>query len=233
MKGHDRKGMAVKDAKLLYYTTREPFFRSILNLQKENSLSKGNLDYLYKTMIETSSSAEYIYETQKTYENKSEYPQTKFAHQLKTVSTFINSGLNTRVYYVSLSGFDTHTNQTNQQERLLKEFSEGVSAFLKDLKQTSRLDETLVVTFSEFGRRVEQNASNGTDHGTAGNMFVFGSKLNKLGIYNDAPDLTDLEDGDLKYTTDFRSVYATVLEKWLSVSPYDILNNNFPKLDFI
>ena len=108
-----------------------------------------------------------------------------------------------------------------------------MAAFVKDLKQTGKLDDTLVMTFSEFGRRVEQNASNGTDHGTANNILLFGGKLKKPGIYNNAPDLLQLDNGDLKYKIDFRDVYATLLDKWLDVNNSLILNNNFAGLDFI
>ena len=149
-------------------------------------------------MIETYSSADYIQKTSKTYNVTAAYPATGLGNQLKTVSKFINSGLQTRVYYVSLSGFDTHVGQQNQQGRQLKIYGDAVAAFVKDLKQTGKLDDTLVMTFSEFGRRVEQNASNGTDHGTANNILMFGGKLKKAGIYNDAPDLAQLDNGDLK-----------------------------------
>jgi len=104
---------------------------------------------------------------------------------------------------------------------------------VKDLKQTGKLDDTLIMTFSEFGRRVEQNASNGTDHGTANNVMIFGGKLNKAGIYNDAPDLTQLDNGDLKYQIDFRDVYATLLDKWLNVNNSQVLNKNFAGLNFV
>jgi uncharacterized protein (DUF1501 family) len=137
------------------------------------------------------------------------------------------------VYYVSLGGFDTHVGQKGTQERLLKEWSEGMSAFLKDLKTGGKLDDTLVMTFSEFGRRVEQNASNGTDHGTANNLFLFGGKLSRKGIYNEAPDLYDLDEGDLKYKVDFRNVYATLLHKWLEVDDSTVLNGNFGQMDLV
>ncbi|HYK75559.1 MAG TPA: DUF1501 domain-containing protein [Daejeonella sp.] len=231
LKGAGKKGIAVKDAAALYRNTREPFFKDVLNQHK--NLNEDNLGYLYKTMIETYSSADYIQNTSKTYQSNFNYPDSAFANQLKTVSRFINSGLKTRVYYVSLSGFDTHVAQKNQQERLLKQYAEGVSAFLKDLNQNGNLNNTLVLTFSEFGRRVEQNASNGTDHGTANNVFVFGGKLNKAGIYNAAPNLLDLDNGDLKYQVDFRQVYASVLDKWLDVNNSQILNKGFAGLDFI
>jgi len=141
--------------------------------------------------------------------------------------------LQTRVYYVSLSGFDTHVGQQNQQGRQLQIYADAVAAFIKDLKQTGKLDDTLVMTFSEFGRRVEQNASNGTDHGTANNVLVFGGKLKKPGIFNDAPDLTQLDNGDLKYQVDFRDVYATLLDKWLDVNNSQVLNKNFKGLGLV
>jgi len=233
MKGATMKGIAVQDPNKLYQATREPFFKGLVHNHNNDNLNEDNLGYLYKTMIETYSSADYIENTSKTYAVNAEYPATPLGNQLKTVSKFINSGLQTRVYYVSLSGFDTHVGQQNQQSRQLKIYGDAVAAFVKDLKQTGKLDDTLVMTFSEFGRRVEQNASNGTDHGTANNVLLFGGKLKKAGIFNDAPDLAQLDNGDLKYQIDFRDVYATLLDKWLDVNNNRILNKNFNGLGFI
>src|SRR6187402_55005 len=233
MKGANMKGIAVQDPNKLYQTTREPFFKDLVNDHTDANLNEDNLGYLYKTMIETYSSADYIQKTSKVYNVTGAYPATALGNQLKNVSKFINSGLQTRVYYVSLSGFDTHVGQQNQQGRQLKIYADAVAAFVKDLKATNKLDDTLVMTFSEFGRRVEQNASNGTDHGTANNMFVFGGKLKKPGIFNDAPDLTTLDNGDLKYQVDFRDVYATLLDKWLDVNNSQILTKNFAGLDLL
>ena len=233
MKGAKMKAVAVQDPYKLFQTTREPFFKDLVHSQNSEHLNEDNLGYLYKTMIETYSSADYIQNTSKTYNTTAEYPTTQFANQLKTVSKFINSGLQTRVYYVSLSGFDTHVGQQEQQGRQLKIYGDAVAAFIKDLKQTNKLDDTLVMTFSEFGRRVEQNASNGTDHGTANNIMIYGGKLKKAGIYNAAPDLATLDNGDLKYQVDFRDVYATVLDKWLNVNNKLVLNKNFAGLQFI
>jgi uncharacterized protein (DUF1501 family) len=233
VKGATMKGIAVQDPGKLYQETREPFFKNLVRAQNSDHLNEDNLGYLYKTMIETYSSADYIQQTSKTYTVKAEYPNTQLGSQLRTVSKFINSGLKTRVYYVSLGGFDTHVRQLDQQSRQLKIYGDAVAAFIKDLKESGRLDETLVMTFSEFGRRVEQNASNGTDHGTANNVFLFGGKLKKAGIYNDAPNLTDLDNGDLKYQVDFRDVYATLLDKWLDVHNRQVLSKSFKGLDFI
>ena len=233
MKGNSKKGIAVRDINKLFKTTREPFFGGLADAGKTDMLDEHNLGYLYKTMIETYSSAEYIHATSKTVEVKAEYPDSAFAKQLKMISQFIQSGLSTKIYYISLGGFDTHVGQKGTQERLLKQYSEGLIAFLKDLHTGGKLDDTLVMTFSEFGRRVEQNASNGTDHGTANNLFLYGGKLTKKGIYNEGPDLGDLDEGDLKYKIDFRSVYASILNKWLQVDDALILNQHFARMDFI
>jgi uncharacterized protein (DUF1501 family) len=233
MKGTNMKGIAVQDPNKLYQATREPFFKDLVSEHDMAHLNEDNLGYLYKTMIETYSSADYIQKTSKVYNVTATYPTTKFANQLKNVSKFINSGLQTRVYYVSLSGFDTHVGQQNQQGRQLKIYGDAVAAFVKDLKQTGKLDDTLIMTFSEFGRRVEQNASNGTDHGTANNVLIFGGKLKKPGIFNDAPDLAQLDNGDLKYKVDFRDVYATLLDKWLDVNNSQILNKSFAGLGLV
>lgn len=233
VKGEKLKGIAVQDPNKLYQITREPFFKDLVHEHGDANLNEDNLGYLYKTMIETYSSAEYIQKTSQTYNVTATYPTTPFGNQLKTVSKFINSGLQTRVYYVSLSGFDTHVGQQNQQGRQLKIYADAVAAFIKDLKQTNKLDDTLIMTFSEFGRRVEQNASNGTDHGTANNVLLFGGKLKNAGIFNNAPDLTQLDHGDLKYEIDFRDIYATLLDKWLNVDSSLVLNSNFSGLNFV
>ncbi len=233
MKGANMKGIAVQDPNKLYQATREPFFKDLVDEHDNAHLNEDNLGYLYKTMIETYSSADYIQKTSKVYNVTASYPTTGLGNQLKNVSKFINSGLQTRVYYVSLSGFDTHVGQQNQQGRQLKIYGDAVAAFVKDLKQTGKLDDTLIMTFSEFGRRVEQNASNGTDHGTANNVLIFGGKLKKPGIFNEAPDLVQLDNGDLKYQIDFRDIYATLLDKWLDVNNSQILNKNFAGLGLV
>jgi uncharacterized protein (DUF1501 family) len=104
---------------------------------------------------------------------------------------------------------------------------------MKDLKENHRFDDVLLVTFSEFGRRVAQNASKGTDHGTANNLFVFGGALKQKGLLNAMPDLTDLDEGDIKYQVDFRQVYATLLQKWLNTDAGTVLGGQFDPLKFI
>jgi uncharacterized protein (DUF1501 family) len=165
-----------------------------------------------------------------------EYPQSGLASGLRLLAELIDSGepgtTPLRVGHVSIGGFDTHTNQPNNLARLLRETSEALHAFVQDIAAHGRLDDVLLMTWSEFGRRVPENAQNGTDHGAAGPMFVLGSKV-KGGFYGEPPNLRDLENDNMKFTTDFRSVYATVLERWLEAPADDILGGRFPQLDFV
>jgi uncharacterized protein (DUF1501 family) len=234
MKGQHFNGIATKDYMLLYNTSKDPYFKNVLNHYNDAHLSEHNLGYLYQTMIEAKSSAKYIYEKTKVKLSQQEYPQNEFARQLKNVAQFINSGLETKIFYTSLGGFDTHANQPNKQKRLLSQYANSVSAFVKDLKSNETFEDTLILTFSEFGRRVKQNAATGTDHGAANNVFVIGKNLKKAGFYNNLASLSDLDDnGDLKFEIDFRTVYATVLSQWLNADDTTILNNSFDKLSFI
>jgi uncharacterized protein (DUF1501 family) len=230
LKGEKSNGLAMENPQKLYQLTQNKRLKA---LKQYNQSEYENVNYLYKTLAETVSSSDYIYEKSKIQVSKTLYPNSKFAQKLKQIAQMIGSGIETQVYYASLSGFDTHVNQANQQERLLKEYSEAVLAFVEDLKKLNRFDNTTVLTFSEFGRRVSQNASNGTDHGTANNVFVMNGKLKKQGFYNVAPNLSDLDNGDLKFQIDFRSVYATLLEKHLKIDSSKILDKKFSNLEFI
>jgi uncharacterized protein (DUF1501 family) len=125
-------------------------------------------------------------------------------------------------------------NQEQSQDGLLKIYSEAMSALVQDLKKNDKFKDTLILTFSEFGRRVKENGSKGTDHGTANNLFAIGGSLQKPGFYNEVPNLEDLDsNGDLKYTVDFRSVYSSVLNNWLGVDAETVLNKKFDNLNFI
>ncbi len=234
MKGQNMNGIATKSAKILYGNTQTPYFKKVLDSQSDKHLSEHNLGYLYKTMIEAKSSAKYIYDTSKTYKSKLEYPNNPFGKQLKTTAEFINSNLESKVYYVSMGGFDTHANQVNRQNKLLSTYSNTMEVFVNDLKQHNTFKDTLILTFSEFGRRVQQNAGGGTDHGAANNVFLIGENLKTKGFYNNAPNLANLDkNGDLIHTVDFRSIYATILDKWLQVDHRTILNKSFEKMNFI
>ena len=161
------------------------------------------------------------------------YPGNGLGRDLKTIGELIISGVETSVFYTSIGGFDTHVNQAGQQANHLKELSEAVNVFVKDLKANNRLDDTTIFIFSEFGRRVTQNASNGTDHGTANNVFVISSHLKKPGIFNETPDLEKLDHGDLIYQIDFRQVYASLLNKWLDADDAKILGKRFEQVGIL
>ncbi len=232
LKGDDLKGIAVKDPRRLFGTANEKFFRDVMKNHKDEA-GEQPVDYLYKTMAETLSSADYIFQKSKMHPTSAEYPKTDLGNSLKTIASLIFSDINTKVYYVSLGSFDTHINQEGQQNRLFTEMNDAVNAFVKDLKQQNRFEDVLLFTFSEFGRRVEQNASGGTDHGTANNMFLVSGGLKQKGILNPLPDLSDLNEGDLKYKVDFKNVYATVLNKWLKADDKTILTKQYEHLNFI
>ncbi|HNR15019.1 MAG TPA: DUF1501 domain-containing protein [Chitinophagaceae bacterium] len=232
LKGEDIKGIAVKDPRRLYGTANEKFFRDVMRNHK-NEAGEQPVDYLYKTMAETLSSADYIFQQSRMHPTNAEYPKTELGNSLKTIASLIYSEINTKVYYVSLGSFDTHINQDAQQQRLFTEMNDAVKAFVKDLKQQHRFEDVMLFTFSEFGRRVNQNASNGTDHGTANNMFLVSGGLKQKGVLNPLPDLSDLNEGDLKYNVDFKNVYATMLKKWLNADDKAILAKQYEYMNFI
>lgn len=230
LKGEESKGLAFKDPKKLFNSSNGKYFKDI---SSDHHAGGESIDYLYKTMSETLSSADYIYQQSKLHPSGETYPDTGLGKDLKTIASLIFSDINTKVYYVSLGSFDTHVNQDNQQKRLFTELNDAVKAFTADLKKNNRFEDVMMMTFSEFGRRVSQNASGGTDHGTANNMFFISGGLKQKGLLNAMPDLADLNEGDLKHKVDFKNVYATVLNKWLGADDKMILGSQFEYLNFI
>jgi uncharacterized protein (DUF1501 family) len=231
MKGETHKGIAFKDPALLLKSSNAPYFRQLL--QSHQSHEESLADYLYKTLADTVQSADVIFKAAKSGTTATTYPATSLGKSLKTIASLIAGNLNTSVYYLSLGSFDTHVNQAAQQQRLLAELNGAVDAFVKDMKSQNRFEDILLMSFSEFGRRVSQNASAGTDHGTANNMFFAGGSLKQKGLLNSMPTLLDLDNGDLKYRVDFRNVLATVLENWLGTSSKSILKGTFSPMSFV
>jgi uncharacterized protein (DUF1501 family) len=207
---------------------------------KPQAVSKANtiitpssqLDFLHRTAMDAQLSSDDILRMTQRHTSPAQYPTNQFGAGLKTIAAMIAGGLPTRVYYVSLGGFDTHANERGRHDQLMQQFAQGVSAFWQDLKKQENQDRVLMMTFSEFGRRVEQNASGGTDHGAAAPMFLFGPKL-KQGVVGKHPSLTDLDSGDLKYHIDFRSVYATVMQSWLDAPSKPVLGGQFPTMPLL
>jgi uncharacterized protein (DUF1501 family) len=230
LKGEHLNGLALLDPKKLYNQTRSGFVTAINQAHHDEP---EPVAYLYKTLAETVSSAQYVYDKAKGYNTTASYPDHELGNRLKTVSQLIQSGVATSVYYVSIGGFDTHINQPGQQERLLRQYAEAVNAFMTDLKAAGRQNDVLLMTFSEFGRRVKQNASNGTDHGTANNVFLIGGGLPSQRVMNEAPNLTSLTDGDLTYSVDFRQIYATLLRDYLGADDVAVLGRKFEPLKIV
>ncbi len=160
------------------------------------------------------------------------YPDTDLARRLWQVARLVEGGLPARVYAVRLSGFDTHSRQANAHAVLLKTLGDALAAFQADLKAKGLDRRVLLMTYSEFGRRVEENRSLGTDHGTAAPLFVMGGRV-KGGLKGAHPSLADLDQGDLKHHTDFRQVYATVLERWLNADARAVLGAAYAPLPFV
>lgn len=153
-------------------------------------------------------------------------------NQLDTVAGLIRGGLATRIYYVSTSGFDTHAGQLGKHEQLLGGVADSLARFQKQLENDGTADRVTTMVFSEFGRRVGENGSGGTDHGTAAPMFLLGKSV-QGGVHGQTPSLSDLDRGDLKYSTDFRRIYATLLDNWLHADSAKILDQSFEKMNLI
>ena len=185
-------------------------------LSQAKTSDNAALEFLASTAQNATESSEFVREAAAAYQTPIDYGIGGLSPQLRRVAALIASEMPTRIYYVSYQGnsFDTHVHQADPHARLLAYTADAVRGFVEDLKRIGRADDVAIMMFTEFGRRVEENASLGTDHGTATPMFVVGTRV-EGGFYSRPPSLTDLDDGNLKMTTDFRRVYATMIEEWL------------------
>jgi len=202
---------------------------------KQVQTSDSNTPYgrfFQQTAAETYDSADKIAAGIAQYHSTVQYPKSAFGRGMQEIAQLIAANLGTRVYYISTGGFDTHTQQIRRHDQLWRDVSDTLLAFQTDLDQMSASDHVLTLAFSEFGRRVHENASGGTDHGTASEMFLLGKPV-KGGLYGTYPNLSDLDAGDLKYTTDFRAVYATVLDRWLGTNSEIVLGKRYEDLKFV
>lgn len=193
---------------------------------------EGNASYLQHTMMNTLVTERRVEKIIGKYKPQAAYPATKLAQSLKRVAALIHADMETRVYFVSQGGYDTHANQLNNHQRLLTELSTSMSAFQKDLTAHSKDDQVMTMTFSEFGRRPAENGSGGTDHGTSAPLFVMGSKV-KGGLLGQTPELVTDATKDLTYSTDFRGVYSSVLDKWLEADSSKILGDKYEHVPFV
>jgi uncharacterized protein (DUF1501 family) len=192
------------------------------------------VDFISRTALDAQHSSDEIRGIAARVQNQAQYPGSQLGSSLKLVAKLIGGGLPTRIYYVSQGGYDTHTNQLNSQQRLLGDLADSVKSFVADMKAQGNLPRVLVMTFSEFGRRVSENANGGTDHGAAAPMFIIGNQV-KAGLLGQYPSLApaDLFQGDIKYNVDFRCAYAAVLENWLKTKSAPILGKQFTPLPVV
>ncbi|MDF1870554.1 MAG: DUF1501 domain-containing protein [Phycisphaerales bacterium] len=236
--GRTMMPVAIEDADMYQWTgdkmggdLSDAYHQAVKANEAQSQGADDNKSFLVRTAMDAQVSSKKI---RKAVDAQSlvKYPNTKLASQLSMVGSMIRAGMPTRVFYVSHGSFDTHANQGGAQgshARLLQQLSDAVGAFYKDLKAQGNEKRVMSMCFSEFGRRVSQNGSGGTDHGTAAPMFLFGPMV-KPGLHSRYPSLTDLDAGDLKYTADFRQVYAEILDEWLSAKSSDVLGRAYQPL---
>ncbi|HEX5369407.1 MAG TPA: DUF1501 domain-containing protein [Dehalococcoidia bacterium] len=211
--------------------------KSLIQLYDEYRPAGTPFAALLDSTIETAmSSSAQLNAAHASYKPSVTYPQSSLASGLQMIAELIDSGSDgqspLRVGHVMLSGFDTHTQEAQRLAPLLQDTGEALSAFWQDVVAHGHGDDVLVMTWSEFGRRVAENAQDGTDHGSAGPMFLVGNKI-KPGFHGQPPALTNLDNGNLRFTTDFRSVYATLLEDWLEADSKAILGDSFEKVGIL
>ncbi len=227
--GGSHKPVSFQDAASYRWLGKQSDKRTFDDLNKASDAT-ALLAKLRRTASDARASSERIRAAASEYKPKVAYPSESLAQSLQLIAAMIAAGLPTRIYYVSLGGFDTHTQQRNRHDNLMRNFGESVAAFLADLEATGHADRVAMMAFSEFGRRPKENGSGGTDHGTAGPMFLFGKPV-VGGLHGKQPSLTDLDrNADLKMTVDFRAVYAAVIEGHLGISAKDALGAEQAKL---
>jgi len=226
---------SLQDYKLLLSERETARAHQKLLLDISQSKSTGedtDRDFVRRAMTSTLKTASQIDKVANGYSSAVTYPQTGLGQRLKATAQLLTADLGASIFFTSLGGFDTHSQQQAAHNSLLTELSEGVTAFYKDLEEHQLADRVLIVTFSEFGRRVKENGSLGTDHGTAGPMFAISKGL-KQPVVGKHPSLKNLDQGDLKYHTDFRNVYATILENWLQAESESVLFGKYKPLSFL
>jgi len=207
-------------------------------LNELSCVPSGDLQFVAQTAINANVASNKLGELASKYSTPIEYPDTQFAQSLRTISGLIGGGLSARAYYAAqgvavFGGYDTHAEQLRRLDQLLGELNDTLTAFYRDLDRQGNGNRVLTFTFSEFGRRVEENFSGGTDHGLAQPMFVMGAGV-KTGVHGKQPSLTDLDErGNLKMQLDFRSVYAAILERWLGAPSEPILQGKYEPVDCI
>jgi uncharacterized protein (DUF1501 family) len=198
----------------------------------EAASTSGNAGFLQHVHMNALVTERKVLRRLRGYQPMARYPDSQLAQSLRKIAALVAAGQETRVYFVSLGGFDTHAGQINRHQALLRELSAAMASFQADLAAHKLDDQVLTMTFSEFGRRPNENATGGTDHGTAAPLFVMGSRLT-ASLLGSPPDLDLQRNRDIAFTTDFRAVYSTVLERWFGADPLPVLGQRFEALPFL
>lgn len=198
--------------------------------QAQRQLS--NLEFLRQVLADGQSSSERIRRAAASYRTPVEYPSDALGTALRDIAALIHGDVGSRILSAELGGFDTHTDLPARHPRLLRELDGALGAFLTDMDRSEAGRQCAVLVFSEFGRRVAENGARGNDHGAAAPLFVAGPRV-RGGLYGAHPSLTDLDEGDLRFTTDFRCVYATLIESWFGVKHQRVLGKHFELLPLL
>jgi uncharacterized protein (DUF1501 family) len=207
--------------------------QALMKLYNSYPKSSPYAALLDATALSAQQGSSQLAQAEQVYQPAVTYPTSTFAAGLKILAETIVQDLGLRVGYVTLGGFDTHANQQLTHDTLMTTLADGLAAFYQDLTAHGKADNVVIMTWSEFGRRVEENGSHGTDHGTAAPMFILGKSVNK-GIFGEPPSLSSLDtNGNLKYTIDYRSVYATLLDRWMGASSQQVLGSSFGNQNFL
>ncbi|MEO8446175.1 MAG: DUF1501 domain-containing protein [bacterium] len=191
--------------------------------EKVKTLAGDELNFARKVSADSLQYASRVKQAADNGQNLAPYPNSKLAEQLKIVAQLIDGGLQTRLYVVTMSGFDTHSNQLTNHQNLLNDLNSSIAAFMLDLELNNITNRVVGMTISEFGRRVNENGSSGTDHGTAAPMLIFGDLVNE-GVYGNNPDLVNLSNGNLIHQYDYRQIYASVLKQLFAATDQELLN---------
>jgi uncharacterized protein (DUF1501 family) len=204
--------------------------RSLIESVATSASQTGLLDFVRRTAVDTYATSRRLQEIGRNYQPRVPYPNSALGNHLRLAAQLIDAGLGARLFYVTIDGFDTHANQAFAHSNLLRQVSEAMSAFFRHMAARGQRYRILMMTFSEFGRRVHENGRQGTDHGAAAPMILVGGKV-KTGLVGRHPSLTELDAGNLRHHTDFRQVYAAILDRWLGVSSRQVLGQAFAPAD--
>ena len=202
------------------------------SVSRPTSNQPSLLDFVQRTAVETYQSTQRVAEVGRNYQPRVPYPTSALGNHLKLAAQLIDAGLGARLFYVTHENYDTHAGQLPVHANLLRDLSESITAFYRDMAARGQGERVLIMTFSEFGRRGHENGSQGTDHGSGAPMLLVGGRV-RSGIVGEHPSLTNLQNGNLPHHFDFRQVYATLLDRWLGVPSRQVLGQAYEPVEIL